>query len=265
MINFSFFPLILSTFSRRCARNVNAMGCRDLARLRHVGCDCQTSALSAIHSKTDLMERRGFKSATVCETTTRIRSREATEETRTSLRIPTTSGKPTRCTESGKITRNRIGELELDCKLVPKSNQNLFSSPQVQVLTEALQPRSQAPNTERPRVLWTIPRILREKSATGNSWHARSSVQRHIDRCWRLRFDVLRSRLSNTRGNCRRALRVHLPLVLRSQVQDVSNEEDHPHVSLKIPRIFTMIYFDKKLAFKVTLITLVNCKFEFHL
>lgn len=155
--------------------------------------------------------------------------------------------------------------VELDCNLVSKSNHNLFSSQQVQVLTETLQPRSQAPNTKRPRVLWTIPRILREKSATGNSWHARSSMQRHIDRCRRLRFDVLRPRLSNTRGNCRRALRVHLPLVLRSQVQDVSNEKDHSHVSLKMSRIFTMIYFDKKLAFRVTLITLVNCKFEFHL
>lgn len=155
--------------------------------------------------------------------------------------------------------------VELNSNLASKSNQILFSSQQVQVLTEALQPRSQAPNTERPRVLWAVPRILREKSATGNPWHARSSVQRHIDRCRWLRFDVLRSRLPNTRGNCRRALRVHLPLVLWSQVQDVSNEEDHPHVSLKIPRIFTMIYFDKKIAFKVTLITLVNCKFEFHL
>lgn len=127
---------------------------------------------------------------------------------------------------------------------------------QIQILTEALQSRPQAADAQGLGVLRTIPRILREKSAFGYFGYARASVQRHVDRRRWMRPDVLRTRISDAGSDCRRALRLHLPLVLRSQVQNVSNEEDDPHVSLEILRISKMtIFIDKKLA-----ITMIEMK-----
>lgn len=57
------------------------------------------------------MERHVFKSLTVKEATTKIRSREATEETRTLLKTQTTQEKQTQFTEQDRIKRNRIGKI----------------------------------------------------------------------------------------------------------------------------------------------------------
>lgn len=56
------------------------------------------------------MERRECKSATACVTTTRIKSREATEGTRTSHRTQTMCERRIRCIEMDKITRSRTGK-----------------------------------------------------------------------------------------------------------------------------------------------------------
>lgn len=250
----SWFLFTRSTFKPRCARNANAMECRDPAPSKPAGCACPTSASSATRSKIDSMERRAFRSVTVWGTTTKIRSREATGGTKTSRRTPTTWGKRIQFTETGQTIRSRIGEqakATFQCSLA-----NFLHPQQIQILTEALQSRPQAADAQGLGVLRTIPRILREKSAFGYFGYARASVQRHVDRRRWMRPDVLRTRISDAGSDCRRALRLHLPLVLRSQVQNVSNEEDDPHVSLEILRISKMtIFIDKKLA-----ITMIEMK-----
>lgn len=107
---------VYSTFSRRCARNANVTGCLDLVPSKHAGCACPTSASLAIRSKIASTVRREFKSATVCEVTTRTRLREATGETRTLRRTRTTWERQTRFTGDRKITRSRTGKSDR-CRL----------------------------------------------------------------------------------------------------------------------------------------------------
>lgn len=122
-INFFFRFSINSTSRLKCARSANATECPDPARWRPAGCACLTSASSATRLKIASMGRREFKSATAWGTATRIRSPEATDETRTSHRTPTTWERRTLCIETDKITRSRTGKKTQKLSVCPWTHQ----------------------------------------------------------------------------------------------------------------------------------------------
>lgn len=105
-------------------------------------------------------------------------------------------------------------------------------SQEVQLPAEALQPGAQGPVQERFGLLRELAQLLREEPEIGHRRDAGARLQRDVDRRRRLRSDVLRQRLQNGGEGGGRALRLHFPLVLRSQVQSLPDQENHPHLSI---------------------------------
>ena len=101
---------------------------------------------------------------------------------------------------------------------------------EIQLPVEALQSRAQGSVQERFSLLREFAQFLREELEIGHRRDAGTRLQRDVDRRRRLRFDVLRPRLQNGGEGGGRALRLHFPLVLRSQVQSLPDQENHPHL-----------------------------------
>lgn len=104
---------------------------------------------------------------------------------------------------------------------------------QIPLPAEPTQSRAQATRPQGHCVSGELAQLLREEPQAGHPGHPRATVQRHLAGRRRVRPDVLRAWLSHAGGRRGGALCVHLPLVLWGQVQAVSNQEDHTHVSIK--------------------------------
>lgn len=110
-----------------------------------------------------------------------------------------------------------------------RSAQSAAARP-IQVPAPAAQSRPQNTRGEGPSVLGIIAGFLREEPEAGHPRYARACLQRHEYRCRRLRPHVLRPRVpdrDHVRGG---AVQLHIPLVLRGQVQAVSHGEGSSHV-----------------------------------
>lgn len=93
----------------------------------------------------------------------------------------------------------------------------LFKS-QISLPVETVQSRSQSARHQRFSLFGTVAWFLREKPKIRYSRNKWTSMQRHIDRCGWMWFNVLRTRVSNAGGHRCRAMLMHFPLVLRSQM-----------------------------------------------
>ena len=103
---------------------------------------------------------------------------------------------------------------------------------EVQLPAETLQSRAQGAVQEGFGLLRELAQFLREEPQVGHRRHPGSRLQRDVDRRWRLRPDVLRKRLQNGGEGGGRAMCLHFPLVLRSQVQSLPDQENDPHLSV---------------------------------
>ena len=103
----------------------------------------------------------------------------------------------------------------------------------VQLPVEALQPRAQGAGQEGSRLLREFSQLLRKEPQTWHRRNARARVQRDVHRCRWLRSHVLRKGLQDRDQGGGRKVRLHFPLVLRSQVQSLQDEEDDPHLSVE--------------------------------
>lgn len=94
----------------------------------------------------------------------------------------------------------------------------------------AAQPRPQVAGQQGPGVPRVVARVLREESAARHPRHARARLQRHQHRRRRVRPHVLRPRLPDwdyVRGG---TVQLHLPLVLRGEMQKLSHGKSGSHM-----------------------------------
>jgi len=109
----------------------------------------------------------------------------------------------------------------------------VYFSLQISLPIEPPQSRAQAARLQGPRLPGALAQLLREEPATRDLGHPWTPVQRDLAGRGRMWADVLWAWLSAGRGRRGGAMRLHLPLVLRGQVQAVSDQEGHLHVSLR--------------------------------
>lgn len=105
-------------------------------------------------------------------------------------------------------------------------------SGQVQLPAEAVQPGAQAAGCQGPGVSGAVTHVLWAEPQARHPGNARSPVQRHQHRRGRVRPDVLRPRLPDSRDRRGGTVLVYLPLVLWGQVQAVPDQENNPHLSV---------------------------------
>lgn len=104
---------------------------------------------------------------------------------------------------------------------------------EVQLPIETVQSWAQSAVEEGPRLLRELAQFLRKESEIGHRRNAGPCVQRDVDRRRWMRSNVLRKRLQNGGEGGGGTMRLHFPLVLRSQMQSLPNQENHPHLSIE--------------------------------
>lgn len=103
---------------------------------------------------------------------------------------------------------------------------------QVQLPAEAREPGPQNARRHRPGVFRAVAQFLRSQPQAGHRRHQGAPLQRDLHRAGRVRAHVLRPGLRHAGNHREGALRVHLPLVLRGRVQNVSQDKDYPHMQI---------------------------------
>lgn len=110
-------------------------------------------------------------------------------------------------------------------------------APQAQPLQVAFvtpQPGAQAARLHGLGVHGALAAVLREELQARHSGHQRPRLQRDLDGGGRVRPDVLQPRLQDPGDDRGRAVRLHLPVVLRGQVQRLPQQEKCAHLPVSL-------------------------------